>query len=108
MKNNEQIQVPVCVLHSTPTIYRCSGRPRKNTKWYDDCNAMMTLMKILCSGGMTRSDQELLVRFLLQRLLGKTDYREQESVAKIAERAAFDDLLSSASVVYPEVGHRNC
>ena len=99
MKNNEQIQVPVCVLHSTPTIYRCSGRPRKNTKWYDDCNAMMTLMKILCSGGMTRPEQELLGKYLLQRLLGKTDYRGQESVARIAERAAFDDLLSSASQV---------
>jgi len=54
------------------------------------------------NGGMTRSEQELLGKYLLQRLLGKTDYRAQESVARIAERAAFDDLLSSASVVYPE------
>jgi len=54
------------------------------------------------NGGMTRSEQDLLGKYLLQRLLGKTDLRGQESVARIAERAAFDDLLASASVVYPE------
>ena len=53
---------------------------------------------------MTRSEQELLGKYLLQRLLGNSDQGGQESVARIAERAAFDDLLSSASVVYPEVG----
>ena len=54
---------------------------------------------------MTRSEQELLGKYLLQRLLGKSDIRGQggESFDRLAERAAFDDLLSSASVVYPEV-----
>jgi len=55
------------------------------------------------SGGMTRSEQELLGKYLLQRLLGRSDIREKaEPFQRIAERAAFDDLLSSASVVYPE------
>jgi len=54
--------------------------------------------------GMTRSEQELLGKYLLQRLLGKSDLRGTggETFDRLAERAAFDDLLSSASVVYPE------
>lgn len=56
------------------------------------------------NGGMTRSEQELLGKYLLQRLLGNSEKGGQEAVAKIAERAAFDDLLSSASLVYPEYG----
>eukprot|EP00090_Calanus_glacialis_P002633 TRINITY_DN11969_c0_g1_i8.p1 TRINITY_DN11969_c0_g1~~TRINITY_DN11969_c0_g1_i8.p1 ORF type:complete len:277 (-),score=48.17 TRINITY_DN11969_c0_g1_i8:110-940(-) len=56
------------------------------------------------NGGITRSEQELLGKYLLQRLLGNSDQGGQEAVARIAERAAFDDLLSSASVVYPEYG----
>ena len=53
---------------------------------------------------MTRSKQELLGKYLLQKLMGNSEHGGQESVARIAERAAVDNLLSSASVVYPEVG----
>lgn len=54
-------------------------------------------------GRMTRSrEQELLAKYLLQRLLGKEEKGAQEAIARIAERSAFDDLASSASVVYPE------
>jgi len=54
--------------------------------------------------GMSKSEQELLGKYLLQRLLGKSVERNTDPLTRIAERAdrVFDDLLSSASVVYPE------
>ena len=54
---------------------------------------------------MSKSEQELLGKYLLQRLLGKSVERNTDPLTRIAERAdrVFDDLLSSASVVYPEV-----
>jgi len=53
-------------------------------------------------GGITRPEQELLAKYLLKRLLGKEEEGTEDAIARIAERAAFDDLVSSSSVVYPE------
>ena len=49
---------------------------------------------------ITRPEQELLARYLLQRLLGKDGHEMDPDIAGIAR----DDLATSSSIVYPEVG----
>jgi len=50
------------------------------------------------SHGMTRPEQELLAKYLLQRLLGKDGPTMDPAIARIAR----DNLETSASIVYPE------
>jgi len=52
------------------------------------------------SGGITRPEQELLAKYLLQRLLGKEGPSMDPTIARIAR----ENLATSASVVYPEYG----
>ena len=60
----------------------------------------LALMFCFASERITRPEQELLARYLLQRLLGKDGHEVDPDIARIAR----DDLATSSSIVYPEVG----